>query len=42
MAEAGVVELAPEHAEGARLLREYIDSVRECWRVWLAFGTGVA
>jgi hypothetical protein len=42
MAEAGVVELAPEHAEGARILREYIDSVRECWRVWLAFGTGVA
>jgi hypothetical protein len=42
LAEAGVVELAPEHAEGARILREYIDSVRECWRVWLAFGTGVA
>ncbi|HUR96311.1 MAG TPA: hypothetical protein VMY76_17165 [Gemmatimonadales bacterium] len=42
MAEAGVVELAPEHVEGARLLREHVESTRECWRVWLAFGTGVA
>jgi hypothetical protein len=40
MAEAGVVELAPEHVEGARLLRQHVEAVRECWRVWLAFGTG--
>jgi hypothetical protein len=38
---AGVVELAPEHVEGARLLRQHVEAVRECWRVWLAFGTGV-
>ena len=42
MDDAGVVELAPEHVEGARLLREHVESTRECWRVWLAFGTGVA
>ncbi len=42
MGAAGVVELAPDHVEGARLLRLYIEAVRECWRVWLAFGTGVA
>jgi hypothetical protein len=41
MADAGVVELAPEHVDGARLLRQYVEAVRECWRVWLAFGTGV-
>jgi hypothetical protein len=41
MEAAGVVELAPEHVEGARLLRQHVESVRECWRVWLAFGTGV-
>jgi hypothetical protein len=42
MEDAGVVELAPEHVEGARLLREHVESTRECWRVWLAFGTGIA
>jgi hypothetical protein len=41
MADAGVVELAPAHAEGARVLREHLEGVRETWRVWLAFGTGV-
>ncbi|MEP6688302.1 MAG: hypothetical protein ABJC36_08125 [Gemmatimonadales bacterium] len=41
MEDAGVVELAPEHVEGARQLRAHIEAVRECWRVWLAFGTGV-
>jgi hypothetical protein len=41
MSDAGVVELAPEHAEGAKLLREHVESTRECWRVWLAFGTGI-
>jgi hypothetical protein len=24
------------------LLREYLDGVKETWRVWLGFGTGVA
>lgn len=42
MDEAGVVELAAEHVEGARLLREHVETTRECWRVWLAFGTGIA
>ena len=42
MAEAGVVELAPEHVEGARLLRELprggAGDAGACgWR----FGTGV-
>ena len=41
MEAAGVVELAPEHVEGARQLRQHVEAVRECWRVWLAFGTGV-
>lgn len=41
MTDAGVVELAPEHIEGARLLREHVEATHECWRVWLAFGTGV-
>jgi hypothetical protein len=41
MAEAGVVELAAEHAEGAELLRRHIEGVRVPWRIWLAFGTGV-
>jgi hypothetical protein len=41
MSDAGVVELAAEHVEGARLLREHVEATRECWRVWLAFGTGV-
>jgi hypothetical protein len=42
MRDAGVVEVAPEHTEGAKLLREHVERTRECWRVWLAFGTGVA
>ena len=41
MEAAGVVELAPEHVEGARQLRQHVEAVRECWRLWLAFGTGV-
>jgi hypothetical protein len=41
MADSGAVELAPEHVEGARQLREYADRVRETWRVWLGFGTGI-
>jgi len=42
MAEAGVVELPAWHAEGAQLLRAHVEAVRESWRVWLAFGTGVS
>jgi hypothetical protein len=42
MAESGAVELAPAHAEGARQLRQYLETVRETWRVWLGFGTGVS
>ncbi len=42
MADAGVVELATEHIEGARLLRLHVEAARETWRVWLAFGTGIA
>ncbi len=38
MAESGAVELAPQHVDGARQLREYGDNVRETWRVWLGFG----
>ena len=41
MSESGVVELNPRHVRGARLLREYLDGVKETWRVWLGFGTGV-
>jgi hypothetical protein len=41
MAEAAVVELTEEYVEGAGLLRAYVEAVRETWRVWLAFGTGV-
>ena len=41
MSESGVVELSPGHVQGARLLREYLDGVKETWRVWLGFGTGV-
>jgi hypothetical protein len=41
MSESGVVELSPGHVVGARLLRDYLDSVKETWRVWLGFGTGV-
>ena len=42
MRESGVVELNPAHIHGARLLREYLDGVKETWRVWLGFGTGVS
>jgi hypothetical protein len=42
MADSGAVELAPSYAEGARQLREHLDAVRETWRVWLGFGTGVS
>jgi hypothetical protein len=42
MAESGVVELAPEHVEAAHRLRGYLEDVKETWRVWLGFGTGVA
>jgi hypothetical protein len=40
MADAGVIELAVEHAEAANLLRIYVEAARETWRVWLAFGVG--
>jgi hypothetical protein len=35
------VELAPAHLEAASRLSAYIDDVKETWRVWLGFGTGV-
>jgi hypothetical protein len=41
MAESGVVELAPGHTEAAGRLGSYIEDVKETWRVWLGFGTGV-
>ena len=41
MSESGVVELNPRHIRGAGLLRQYLDGVKETWRVWLGFGTGV-
>lgn len=41
MAAAGVVQLAPPHVHGARLLRRHVEAARESWRVWLAFGTGI-
>lgn len=41
MLESGAVELAPLHAAAARRLCSYIDDVKETWRVWLAFGTGI-
>ena len=31
----------PSTWRGARQLRQHVEAVRECWRVWLAFGTGV-
>jgi hypothetical protein len=42
MAQSGAVELAPEYAEAAKRLRGYLEDVKETWRVWLGFGTGVA
>jgi hypothetical protein len=41
MTASGAVQLAHELAEGARQLRHYMRRVRETWRVWLGFGTGV-
>ena len=41
MTASGAVQLAAELAEGARQLRHYMRRVRETWRVWLGFGTGV-
>jgi hypothetical protein len=41
MDESGAVELAPEYAEAAVRLGTYIEDVKETWRVWLGFGTGV-
>src|SRR4051812_39603637 len=41
MSESGAVELASEHAEAAHRLRSYLEDVKETWRVWLGFGTGV-
>ncbi|HEY3011621.1 MAG TPA: hypothetical protein VGJ36_02650 [Gemmatimonadales bacterium] len=41
MEEFGAVELAPTHAEAAGRLAGYIEDVKETWRVWLGFGTGV-
>jgi hypothetical protein len=41
MDEYGAVELAPTYAEAAARLGSYIEDVKETWRVWLGFGTGV-
>ena len=41
MAAAGVVELAPPHVVGARLLRRHVEAARDSWRLWLGFGTGI-
>jgi hypothetical protein len=41
MAESGVVELAQDHAEATHRLRAYLEDVKETWRVWLGFGTGI-
>jgi hypothetical protein len=41
MEQSGAVELAPAYAEAAHRLGRYIDDVKETWRVWLGFGTGV-
>jgi hypothetical protein len=41
MEDLGVVELAPDHTEAAGRLGSYIEDVKETWRVWLGFGTGV-
>jgi hypothetical protein len=42
MAQSGAVELAPEHEEAVHRLRSYVEDVKETWRVWLGFGTGVS
>jgi hypothetical protein len=41
MADAGVVELAPEFAVAVGELRKHFMRSRETWRAWLAFGTGI-
>jgi hypothetical protein len=41
MEEYGAVELASAHVEAASRLGAYIDDVKESWRIWLGFGTGV-
>jgi hypothetical protein len=41
MEESGVVELAPDYLDAAGRLSTYIEDVKETWRVWLGFGTGV-
>jgi hypothetical protein len=41
MEEFGAVELSPGHMEAAKRLGGYIDDVKETWRAWLGFGTGV-
>jgi hypothetical protein len=41
MASSNAVELAPQHAEASRRLCDYIEDIKETWRVWLGFGTGV-
>lgn len=41
MAESGAVQLIPSLVEGAQRLRAWFENVRETWRVWLAFGTGI-
>jgi hypothetical protein len=42
MADSGAVELAPNYAEGARQLRQYVEAGRDTWSVWLGFATGVS
>jgi hypothetical protein len=41
MLESGAVELAPAYAEATHRLRGYLEDVKETWRLWLGFGTGV-
>ena len=41
MEESGAVELALPYAEAAVRLGTYLEDVKETWRVWLGFGTGV-
>ena len=41
MAASGVVELTPDYAEAAHRLRAYLEDVKETWRIWLGFGTGI-
>jgi hypothetical protein len=41
MEESGAVELAPAYAEAAARLGTYLEDVKETWRVWLGFGTGI-